>query len=111
LANLVRCKRAIENAARGKTAVSGAQVLPKDLDDWRATMEFVLGPLGCEVSTRCPPWIPPGPGSARSTPSAARGLARCWASENGRGATPLGESMQLFEFCDPVLKGHSRFPA
>ncbi len=47
LANLVRCNRAIENAARGKTDVSCAQVLPKDLGDWRATMEFVLGPFGC----------------------------------------------------------------
>src|SRR6266700_8029162 len=47
LANLVRCNRAIDNAARGKTDVSCAQVLPKDLGDWRATMEFVLGPFGC----------------------------------------------------------------
>src|SRR5207247_5442793 len=47
LANLVRCNRAIYNAARGKTDVSCAQVLPKDLGDWRATMEFVLGPFGC----------------------------------------------------------------
>jgi monoamine oxidase len=47
LANLVRCRRAIDNAARGKTDVSGGQVLPKDLGDWRATMEFVLGPFGC----------------------------------------------------------------
>jgi monoamine oxidase len=46
-ANLVRCNRAIDNAARGKTDVSCAQVLPKDLGDWRATMEFVLGPFGC----------------------------------------------------------------
>jgi Flavin containing amine oxidoreductase len=47
LANLVRCRRAIDNAARGKSDVSGGQVLPKDLGDWRATMEFVLGPFGC----------------------------------------------------------------
>src|SRR6266498_3254316 len=47
LANLVRCNRAIDSAARGKTDVSCAQVLPKDLGDWRATMEFVLGPFGC----------------------------------------------------------------
>jgi len=47
LANLVRCNRAIYNAARGRTDISGAQALPKDLGDWRATMEFVLGPFGC----------------------------------------------------------------
>src|SRR5262249_15566490 len=47
LANLVRCKRTIDNAARGKTDVSCAQVLPKDLGEWRATMEFVLGPFEC----------------------------------------------------------------
>jgi monoamine oxidase len=47
LAHLVRCKRAVDNAARGKTDVSCAQVLPKDLGEWRATMEFVLGPFGC----------------------------------------------------------------
>jgi monoamine oxidase len=47
LANLVRCRRAIENAARGKTDVSGEQALPKDLGDWRATMEFVLGTFEC----------------------------------------------------------------
>src|SRR6266487_3244021 len=47
LANLVRCNRAIYNAARGRTDISGAQALPKDLGDWRATMEFVLGPFAC----------------------------------------------------------------
>ena len=47
LANLVRCRRAIDTAARGKTDVSVGQVLPKDLGDWRATMEFVLGPFRC----------------------------------------------------------------
>jgi choline dehydrogenase-like flavoprotein len=47
LANLVRCNRAIYYAARGRTDVSCAQALPKDLGDWRATMEFVLGPFAC----------------------------------------------------------------
>jgi len=47
LANLVRCRRAIDTAARGKTDISVGQVLPKDLGDWRATMEFVLGPFSC----------------------------------------------------------------
>jgi monoamine oxidase len=46
-ANLVRCRRAIDTAARGKTDISVGQVLPKDLGDWRATMEFVLGPFRC----------------------------------------------------------------
>jgi monoamine oxidase len=47
LANLVRCRRAIDNAASGRTDVPAGQVLPKDLGDWRATMEFVLGPFSC----------------------------------------------------------------
>ncbi len=46
-ANLVRCRRAIDSAARGQTDVPGGRVLPKDLGDWRATMEFMLGPFGC----------------------------------------------------------------
>ena len=32
---------------RGKTDISCAQALPKDLGDWRSTIEFVLGPFGC----------------------------------------------------------------
>ncbi len=47
LANLVRCNRAIYDAARGKNDVSCAHALPRDLGEWRATMEFVLGPYGC----------------------------------------------------------------
>ena len=47
LAAQVRANRAIAEAARGKTDVSCAEALPKDLGDWRATIEFVLGPFGC----------------------------------------------------------------
>lgn len=47
LAMLVRANSAIGDAARGKTDVSCAQALPKDLGDWRATIEFFLGPFGC----------------------------------------------------------------
>jgi len=47
LAATVKANRAIQDAARGKTDVSCAQVLPKDLGDWRAAVEFVLGPFGC----------------------------------------------------------------
>ena len=55
LANLVRANTAIADAAR-KGDVACAQVLPKDLGEWRPTVEFVLGPYGCgkdlaEVST------------------------------------------------------------
>jgi monoamine oxidase len=46
LAALVRTNRAIGEAAR-KTDVPCAQALPKDLLDWRQTVEFVLGPFGC----------------------------------------------------------------
>jgi monoamine oxidase len=43
LAALVRAKRAIEDALRGKADVSCASVLPKDLGDWAGTAEFALG--------------------------------------------------------------------
>jgi monoamine oxidase len=47
LALHVRSVRAIADSARGKTDVSGAQVLPKDLGAWRPTIEFLLGPGEC----------------------------------------------------------------
>jgi monoamine oxidase len=47
LAALVRANRAIQDASRLKTDITCAQALPKDLGDWRATVEFVLGPYGC----------------------------------------------------------------
>ena len=47
LAAIVKVNRVIQDAARGKADVSCAQVLPKDLGDWRAAVEFVLGPFGC----------------------------------------------------------------
>lgn len=48
LAAVVRANRAIGEAVRGnKPDISCAQALPKDLLDWRATVEFVLGPWGC----------------------------------------------------------------
>jgi monoamine oxidase len=48
LAALVRANRAIAEAVRDtKPDMSCAQALPKDLLDWRATVEFVLGPWGC----------------------------------------------------------------
>jgi monoamine oxidase len=46
LAALVRANRAIGEAAR-KTDVPSVRALPKDLLDWRQTIEFVLGPFGC----------------------------------------------------------------
>lgn len=42
----VRTERAIAEASR-KVDVSCAQALPKDLGDWRSTIEFVLGPYSC----------------------------------------------------------------
>lgn len=47
LAAAVRGKRAIADAARGKTDVACARVMPKDLGDWQSTVEFFLGPFGC----------------------------------------------------------------
>ena len=43
LAAVVRANRAIDDASRGKTDVSCASALPKDLGDWAGTAEFVLG--------------------------------------------------------------------
>lgn len=47
LAAVVRANRAIAEAARGRTDVPCAQVLPRELGDWRPTVEFVLGPYNC----------------------------------------------------------------
>jgi monoamine oxidase len=47
LAAVVRSNRAIADAGRGKTDVSCAAALPKDLADWQKTVEFVLGPFDC----------------------------------------------------------------
>ncbi len=45
-AALVRAKTAIADArAQGRRRLR--QALPKDLGDWRATVEFILGPYGC----------------------------------------------------------------
>jgi len=46
LSSLVRANVAIADAAR-KSDVACTQVLPKDLGEWRPTIEFVLGPYGC----------------------------------------------------------------
>jgi monoamine oxidase len=55
LAQLVRANTAISDAAR-KSDMACAQVLPKDLGEWRPTVDFVLGAYACgrdltEVST------------------------------------------------------------
>ncbi|MGZ3322609.1 MAG: flavin monoamine oxidase family protein, partial [Xanthobacteraceae bacterium] len=55
LAGLVRANSAIADAAR-KSDVACSQVLPKDLGEWRPTIEFILGAYNCgkelsEVST------------------------------------------------------------
>jgi monoamine oxidase len=42
----VRATRAIDDAAR-KADIACAQAMPSDLGDWRATVEFVLGPYNC----------------------------------------------------------------
>ena len=43
LATLVRARRAIDEAARGRADASCASVLPNDLDVWAGTIDFVLG--------------------------------------------------------------------
>jgi monoamine oxidase len=57
LSNIVRANSAIADvSSRARADVSADKALPKDISDWRATVEFVLGPYGCsrdlaEVST------------------------------------------------------------
>ncbi|MFZ5691321.1 MAG: flavin monoamine oxidase family protein [Pseudomonadota bacterium] len=46
-ATMVRARRAIEDAARGKTDISVAQAMPKDLGEWAASVAFYLGPFSC----------------------------------------------------------------
>src|SRR5262249_4930928 len=46
LPSLVRSASAMAVLAR-KSDVACTQVLPKDLGEWRPTIEFVLGPYGC----------------------------------------------------------------
>jgi monoamine oxidase len=47
LSALVRSRRAIADAGRNKIDGPASRALPADLADWRATMEFVLGPFVC----------------------------------------------------------------
>jgi monoamine oxidase len=46
LASLVRTNTAIHDAAL-RADIACAQVLPKDIGDWRSTIDFVLGAYGC----------------------------------------------------------------
>lgn len=46
LTAMVRANAAIADAAR-KTDIACAQALPKDLGEWRSTIEFMLGPHFC----------------------------------------------------------------
>src|SRR5205807_8792878 len=81
LAALVRTNRAIQEAARGKADVSCMQAVPKDLGDWRAAVEFVMGPFACgkglhEISAMDfrARW------SAMPMRIVGRATARCWGS-------------------------------
>ena len=72
--------RAIADAAR-KADVPCAQALPKDLGDWRQTIEFMLGPTAAaRTSRRSRPWTRPLGRARQSTRSAGRASARCWRS-------------------------------
>jgi monoamine oxidase len=51
LSSLVRAHRAIADVGRAKGDVAAA-ALPRDLGDWQATIEFVLGPYGCGKDLR-----------------------------------------------------------
>ena len=44
LSSVVRANRAIGDASRGKVDMHCAQALPKDLGDWKQTVDYVLGP-------------------------------------------------------------------
>jgi len=47
VAALVRARRAIVEAGRGRADAPAVRALPGDLGAWRATIEFVLGPYIC----------------------------------------------------------------
>jgi monoamine oxidase len=47
LSNLVRAHRAIADFGRARTDIAAVRALPRDLGNWRATIEFVLGPYAC----------------------------------------------------------------
>lgn len=47
LSALVRSRRAIADTGRTKGDGPAVRALPGDLGDWRATIEFVLGPFAC----------------------------------------------------------------
>src|SRR5262245_245985 len=47
LAALVRGAGAIREKGEDGRDVAAAQALPRDLRDWRPSVEFVLGPFGC----------------------------------------------------------------
>ena len=47
LSTQVGCLRAIAQAARGGPDIDCARALPTDLGDWRASIEFALGPYAC----------------------------------------------------------------
>lgn len=47
LSSVVRANRAIGDAGRGKVDMHCGQALPKDLGDWKPTVEFLLGPYNC----------------------------------------------------------------
>jgi monoamine oxidase len=47
LSLLVRSRRAIEEAGRGKTDMAADRALPADLGKWQQTVEFALGPYLC----------------------------------------------------------------
>lgn len=57
LSTLVRARRAIEDSVDEDSDPPVVRALPKDLGEWRPTVEFVLGPFGCgknleELSTQ-----------------------------------------------------------
>jgi monoamine oxidase len=45
LAATLRSRRAVAEAVKAKSDMPALRALPKDLFDWQATMEFMLGPL------------------------------------------------------------------
>ena len=47
LSALVRSRRAIADAGKSRIDGPAVRALPTDLGDWRATMEFMLGPFVC----------------------------------------------------------------
>jgi phytoene dehydrogenase-like protein len=79
LATQLRSHRAMADASKAKADMPAVRALPKDLFDWQATVEFILGPfaVGKDLKDVSALDLARARSSARATPTAGRAMARC----------------------------------